>query len=245
MPLLVVALGASEAEALTLGEWDRLLARDRILFEVDGHPLRQRLEEAGIRSGLTDSELPADDEGVALIVEPHSPRIVELARAGAEISVGHIEAPDHLTAAHGAYVARRAASSMGALAAIMARLRGPDGCPWDAKQTHESLQKHLLEEAGEVVEAIEGGQTGAELEDELGDVLLQVAFHAQLAADEDRFDIQGVAEAIIAKLIRRHPHVFGDVSVEDADEVIRNWNAIKAAEKAGADPATALDPPTK
>lgn len=243
MPLLVVALGSEETGSLTMQEWDRLLARDCVLFESADHPLKQRLDDAGVETRLAGADLSATDENVALIAEPYSSRIVDLARSGAEVSVGPAVAPDDLTAAHGAYVARRAAASLGALAAVMARLRGPDGCPWDAKQTHATLQKHLLEEAGEVVEAIEAGQTGAELEDELGDVLLQVAFHAQLAADEDRFDIHGVAEAIIAKLIRRHPHVFGDVDVEDADEVIRNWNAIKAAEKAGTDPAEALTPP--
>lgn len=239
MPFLVVAIGAGEASHLTLGEWDSLRACSEVLFENPGHPLAERLEADGVR--VAPLGVDPVTEGTGVVVDPDSDRLVEWAKAGAHVLVGPLATPDDLTAAHGAYVARRAAASFGTLAAIMARLRGPDGCPWDAKQTHETLKKHLIEEAGEVVEAIEAGTTGAELEDELGDVLLQVAFHAQLAADEDRFDLEGVVEAIQAKLIRRHPHVFGDIEVTDADEVIRNWHAIKAAEKAGTDPALALE----
>ncbi|MDQ4125873.1 MAG: MazG family protein, partial [Actinomycetota bacterium] len=117
------------------------------------------------------------------------------------------------------------------LALVMARLRGPDGCPWDAEQTHESLRVHLLEEAHEVLEAIDAGATGAELEEELGDLLLQVFFHAQLASEDDRFDVAGVADRLVAKLLHRHPHVFGDVVVAGAAEVVSNWEAIKAKEK--------------
>jgi XTP/dITP diphosphohydrolase len=113
----------------------------------------------------------------------------------------------------------------------MARLRSSDGCPWDREQSHASLVPHLLEEAGEVLEAIQAGEVGEALEDELGDVLLQVVFHAQLAADDGRFDIEGVGNAIVAKLVRRHPHVFSDTIVAGADDVIRNWDAIKATEK--------------
>ena len=126
---------------------------------------------------------------------------------------------------------RRASVSLGALTEVMARLRGPDGCPWDAEQTHESLRVHLLEEAYEVLEAIDKGLTGAELQEELGDLLLQVMFHAQMAADDSRFDIADVADEIVEKLIRRHPHVFGDVTVEDSSEVVRNWETIKKQEK--------------
>jgi MazG family protein len=145
-------------------------------------------------------------------------------------------APDALTAARGAYLNRRAAASLTSLALVMARLRGPGGCPWDAEQTHASLQVHLLEEAHEVIEAIDAGMTGSELEEELGDVLLQVAFHSQMAADDGRFDLASVAEGIVAKLIRRHPHVFGDVAVEDSAEVLRNWEKIKSDEKVREDP---------
>jgi XTP/dITP diphosphohydrolase len=107
-------------------------------------------------------------------------------------------------------------------------------CPWDARQTHESLAPHLLEECYEALEALEGGEEAA-LRDELGDVLLQVVFHARIAAeraDGTGFTIDDVAAGIVAKLIRRHPHVFGDTHVSGPDEVKRNWDKIKAAERA-------------
>ena len=113
------------------------------------------------------------------------------------------------------------------------------GCPWDAKQTHESLAPYLLEECYEALEALEGGEPAA-LRDELGDVLLQVVFHARVAAertDGTGFTIDDVADGIVEKLIRRHPHVFGDVQVSGAEDVKRNWDAIKAAERGGRDGA--------
>jgi MazG family protein len=137
-----------------------------------------------------------------------------------------------LTAAHGAYLVRRAESSLGALALVMARLRSSDGCPWDREQTHESLQPHLVEETYEVIDAIERNAIETDLAEELGDVLLQVAFHSQLAADDGRFDLADVADHIVAKLVRRHPHVFGETVVADAAEVVRNWETIKREEKA-------------
>jgi len=115
------------------------------------------------------------------------------------------------------------------LVAVMHRLRGPDGCPWDREQTHRSLGRHLLEEAHETLEAIDEGDP-ARLRDELGDVLLQVVFHAEIASQEGAFDVDDVAEAIVAKLVRRHPHVFGDVEVDSAAEVLVNWEQIKKAE---------------
>ena len=140
-------------------------------------------------------------------------------------------APDALSAAHGAPVLRRAAGSLGALAAVMARLRSEDGCPWDREQTHRSLVVHLLEEAYEVADTIESGGPDADLMEELGDLLLQVAFHSRLAEQDGRFDLAQVADAIVAKLVLRHPHVFGDVEVNGAGDVLRNWEAIKATEK--------------
>ena len=125
------------------------------------------------------------------------------------------------------------------LVAVMDTLRA--SCPWDARQTHESLAPHLLEESYEALDALESGDLAA-LQDELGDVLLQVVFHARIAAertDATRFTIDDVAEGIVAKLIRRHPHVFGDVTVSGPDEVKANWDAIKAAERAEAGEAEA------
>jgi MazG family protein len=116
------------------------------------------------------------------------------------------------------------------LVRVMARLRGPDGCPWDAEQTHETLVKYLLDETYELLEAIEAGAPD-DIAEELGDLLLQVVFHAQMAADAGTFDIDDVAGRLVAKLVNRHPHVFGDVEVEGATEVVANWETIKDHEK--------------
>ncbi len=128
------------------------------------------------------------------------------------------------------------------LVKVMARLRGPGGCPWDREQDHRSLARHLLEETHEVLEAIDAGD-GDRLREELGDVLLQVVFHAQMAADAGAWDVDDVAEGIVRKLIRRHPHVFGDAEVSGAEEVLVNWERIKADEK-GAKPIEDDIPPT-
>jgi MazG family protein len=120
-----------------------------------------------------------------------------------------------------------------ALPAISARLRAPDGCPWDREQTHESLRRHLLEETYEVYDALGEGATAA-LAGELGDLLLQIVLHAQLAAEEGVFDLTDVYEAIGSKIVRRHPHVFGDAQVETAGDVNRQWEQIKKAERAAA-----------
>jgi tetrapyrrole methylase family protein / MazG family protein len=112
------------------------------------------------------------------------------------------------------------------LIAIMARLRAKDGCPWDIEQTHKSLRQHLLEEAYEVIEAIDLDDS-EHLKGELGDLLLQVVFHAQMASEEDRFSIDDVVDAINEKLIRRHPHVFGDTKIETSAEQTIAWEKTK------------------
>ncbi|MBA2756783.1 MAG: nucleoside triphosphate pyrophosphohydrolase [Chloroflexi bacterium] len=114
---------------------------------------------------------------------------------------------------------------------ISARLRRPDGCPWDREQTHESLRSHLLEEAYEVYDALEAGATPA-LAGELGDLWLQVVLHAQLAAEAGAFDLADVQAAITTKILRRHPHVFGDAEAATAADVNRQWERIKADERA-------------
>jgi tetrapyrrole methylase family protein/MazG family protein len=116
------------------------------------------------------------------------------------------------------------------LVRIMAVLRAPDGCPWDREQTHMTLRRHLVEEAYEAVAAIETGDDD-EIRDELGDILLQVAFHAQIASEEGRFDIDDVADAIVAKLRRRHPHIFADAIAETPADVMTRWDEIKRTEK--------------
>ena len=113
---------------------------------------------------------------------------------------------------------------------IVARLRAPDGCPWDREQTHASLRGALLEETYELVEAIDLADD-TNLREELGDLLLHVVMHAQMASERGAFEFDAVATEICEKLIRRHPHVFGDVSAADSDEVLRQWEQIKRAEK--------------
>ncbi len=115
---------------------------------------------------------------------------------------------------------------------VMARLRGPDGCPWDREQDHESIKLNSVEEVYELVDAIESGNDEEMLE-ELGDLLLQVVFHAQMAEERGSFNFDQIVKTITDKLIRRHPHVFGDVVVQDVDGVWNQWEAIKLKEKIG------------
>jgi XTP/dITP diphosphohydrolase len=123
-------------------------------------------------------------------------------------------------------------SQLEKLREVMDRLRSPGGCPWDAEQTHESLLKYLLEESYEFIEAVETNDREA-MREELGDVLLQVFFHARMAQDHptDPFTVEDVAQVVAEKLVRRHPHVFGDVKVSGSEEVLENWEAQKALEK--------------
>ena len=125
------------------------------------------------------------------------------------------------------------------LVEIMARLRSSEGCPWDREQTHATLRRYAIEEAAELVDAIEDGQDSA-IVDELGDVLLQIVFHSQIASEQQRFDLQVVAQRCAEKLIRRHPHVFGDAKVADATGVLVQWDQIKRNEKGGETSASAL-----
>ena len=115
---------------------------------------------------------------------------------------------------------------------IMARLRAPDGCPWDREQDHKSLRWHAVEEVYELLDAIDSGDDH-EMEEELGDLLLQVVFHCQLAQERGAFNFERVARHISDKLLRRHPHVFGNIKVKDVDQVWANWEKIKRAEKHG------------
>src|SRR2546425_11832740 len=116
------------------------------------------------------------------------------------------------------------------LVAVQARLRAPNGCPWDREQTHQSLRTYLLEEAYEVLEALESGND-ARFAEEMGDLLLQIIFHSQIAREEGRFTDAEVIREIHDKMIRRHPHVFGEARVKDSREVLRNWEQIKAEER--------------
>jgi tetrapyrrole methylase family protein / MazG family protein len=144
----------------------------------------------------------------------------EISLLAADWLVPALDAIDNLASPHG-------------MAAISARLRAPDGCPWDRRQTHLTLRPYLLEEAYETVDAIEHG-TPADLAEELGDLLLQVILHAQFAAEAGAFDLTDVYRSITAKIVRRHPHVFGEVEAAEVEQVMANWETIKAEERTAA-----------
>jgi XTP/dITP diphosphohydrolase len=127
---------------------------------------------------------------------------------------------------------KKSKSAMQDLLAIMAALRSPEGCPWDKEQTHQSLRFHAVEEVYELIDAIEGADDHEMLE-ELGDLLLQVVFHCQLAQERSAFDFEGVARTMVEKLLRRHPHVFGNADAKTVDAVWAQWDQIKKAEKKG------------
>jgi MazG family protein len=158
------------------------------------------------------------------------PRRVPLPRVRAAIEARWIVLPS---------LGDRSAGGLEGLIQVVDRLLGPDGCPWDQAQTHDSLKGCLIEEAYEVIEAIEGGDVDR-LVEELGDLLLQPVMHAQIAAKDGRWDIEDVARAVTGKLVRRHPHVFGGGDASDADDVLRRWDEIKARER-GTGPKSALD----
>jgi uncharacterized protein YabN with tetrapyrrole methylase and pyrophosphatase domain len=124
------------------------------------------------------------------------------------------------------------ADAINELLRIMARLRAPNGCPWDREQSHRTLRRHAIEEVYELIDAIEAGDDH-EMAEELGDLLLQVVFHCQMAKERMAFDFETVCRMIVDKLVRRHPHVFGTTKVKDVDEVWANWEKIKHAEKKG------------
>ncbi len=151
-------------------------------------------------------------------------------------AVDHDAFADHLTSLYVPAIPPESLQSLRApesLRYIIARLRGPNGCPWDREQTHASLKRYVLEEAAEVADAIdEFGDDPMHLAEELGDLLLQIALHTEIAQEEEVFNQGDVFEAITAKMIRRHPHVFGEVTVSGAEQVVQNWEVIKRAERA-------------
>jgi uncharacterized protein YabN with tetrapyrrole methylase and pyrophosphatase domain len=238
---------------LTLQAWDALRGAARVLAPPD-HPQHAALVAAGIDVDL----LPAPEGELAS-------RLAEATVAAGSHDVVWLTAPPAHPGADGGESALQAGlegagvpteilrgsvdrpgSRLLDLVTTMTVLR--EQCPWDAKQTHASLAPHLLEEPYEALEALENGDHGA-FREELGDVLLQVLFHAEVASERDDgsgWDIDDVADGIVAKLVRRHPHVFADVSVTGADDVALNWDEIKKAERAqrgSGDPAqvSALD----
>ncbi len=210
---------------------------------VDGH--RFATEAAGQRAPLLVVQCDSLSvlSAVKLAVEEPPSRATVLQRLGlpdesvVEVPWPDLDrsvAPDHLTSLWLPDLAGPVAGELVRLAELVRTLRAE--CPWDRQQTHRSLTRHLLEETYEVLEAIEGldeasGRGYAELEDELGDLLFQVVFHATLGAEAGQFGLADVARRVHDKLVRRHPHVFADVEVSGADDVVRNWEQIKRAER--------------
>ena len=212
---MLIVLATSPRVAPGLLSWPawQALRSASAVFAPAGHPQRPALEETGIACQVAEGmPLDADVDGdVVWLPEPGDSRPVP---PGAKLLHGSADLP-------GAHLLD--------LVATMDRLRVE--CPWDARQTHQSLAPHLLEEPYEALDALESGDEQA-FREELGDVLLQVVFHARVAAERsDGYTIDDVADGIVAKLVRRHPHVFADVTVSGADEVHRNWDAIKREEK--------------
>ena len=245
--VLLVTSPRVAAGALTWDAWQALRAGPVFTRDQD-HPHRMAIEAAGVAVEAVDPEQPAiaiarmlrataRDEGVATWLAGVTGD-ADVARALGEVATQSADAGDPLEVelVHGNWDLPGA--RLLDVVATMDRLRSPGGCPWDAKQTHDSLAPYLLEEAYEAFQAIEDNDNEA-LREELGDVLLQVAFHARLAEENDpdeRWTVDDVAGDLVDKLVRRHPHVFGDRSVSGADEVQANWDVIKAEEKGGASP---------
>jgi tetrapyrrole methylase family protein/MazG family protein len=232
---LLERAGIDPAEGLQLVALDRIAARP-----VDPGMSLLVLPPVGASPGRDDryAALPGrhayGSDGIALLRRFYPPDHPVLRPAG-ETTVGEASAD---TFAAGAVLlpalepAANPASAYG-LAWLVHRLRQPDGCPWDREQDHRTLKPFLLEETYEVYDALDAGST-PELAEELGDLLLQIVLHAQYAAEDGVFDLSDVQRAVTTKIIRRHPHVFGDVTAETAGEVMRNWEQLKAAERAAA-----------
>ncbi|HUY51402.1 MAG TPA: MazG family protein [Streptosporangiaceae bacterium] len=270
--VLLVTTPTVRPGLLTWQAWQELSSASRVLAGSAGHPLLPALDEAGIGWELLPGAAPAAPAGPAEVAEtarllaaaaadlpgtvvwlcahePPGAHQPDSARAGARQPAGAGRGPAALARALGApaEIIHGSAALPGGelltLVSVMDTLRR--SCPWDAKQTHESLAPYLIEESYEALDALESGDRAA-LREELGDVLLQVAFHARVAAeraDETGFTVDDVADGIVTKLVRRHPHVFADVAVSGAEDVKRNWDAIKAAERESAtgSPGSALD----
>lgn len=238
----LILLCTSRRVAPGLLSWPawQALREGEVLAGTAEHPQLPSIRDAGIPVHILTAESDTERARVLLDRAGAGHCIVWLADAdgdavltrvlGGAVSEEREGAPE-IEVLHGSYDLPGA--RLLDLVATMDRLRSPGGCPWDREQTHVSLAPHLLEEAYEVVETVETGDLVA-LPEELGDVLLQVAFHSRVAAeraDGTGFTVDDVAREIVDKLVRRHPHVFGDVEVSGADEVKANWDEIKAAER--------------
>jgi XTP/dITP diphosphohydrolase len=227
---------------LSRDAWAALADADAVLVGTPDHPQAAALRESGVE--VREVEVPAGEDAAAvhartLLAESLDGTVVWLLDPGEDdLAAAVLERAGELATDELPEVVLLPGSwdLPGArlldLVAVMDRLRSPGGCPWDARQTHESLVEYLVEEAYETVEAIERGDDD-ELREELGDLLLQVAFHARIAEerDEDPWSIDDVAQGIVAKLVTRHPHVFGDADARTAEQVETAWAELKKAEK--------------
>lgn len=244
---LLVTSPRTPAGVLTRDAWRALDTAGLVLAADADHPTPAAIAGSGVAVEISDpSSMPllgrslaeaAADRHVVWIVSPDGDPGLTDALA-AELTRAADPAPVEMLVGSWDLPGARLADAVN----VMDVLRSPGGCPWDAKQTHESLAKYLLEEAHETVEAIDNGDRD-HLREELGDVLLQVLFHARVAADDpdDPWDIDDVAGGLVDKLLRRHPHVFGDGDASTPEEVEASWEQIKAAEKADrAESATPL-----
>lgn len=221
------------AGLLTAPAWD--LVRSAPVYAGADSPQTEALRAAGVRLDVLDGE-PA--ERAAALLSADAGTVVWLAAPDGDLPLARALSHRLVDAAHPPTVEAEygswdpPGSRLLDAVAVMDTLR--TGCPWDGEQTHATLAPYLLEEAYETYDAISSGDL-THLQEELGDVLFQVVFHARVAEDgptDDRFDVDDVAAGLVDKLVRRHPHVFGDTTVADADEVNRNWEQIKQAEKA-------------
>jgi tetrapyrrole methylase family protein/MazG family protein len=231
--------GLDPAAGLQIASPERLagtpLEPSRPLLLVPLAILRPGPSTDGAADQLPGRHAPSDSDALTLLRRLYPAGhyvgrigLVEATTVG-ELDAGALAGPLYL----GPVAPERALASPWALPWIAHRLRQPDGCPWDREQTHASLKKHLLEEAYEVYDALDGGAT-PELAGELGDLYLQIVLHAQLAAEAGAFDLTDVQEGIGRKIVRRHPHVFGDARVATAGDVNRQWEQIKRAEREAA-----------
>ena len=252
MTRLVLVDTADELPGLLpLHAWSAIMSSDLVLVGAADHPFLPHLDMAELRYEV----VAEPDEGKALSRADLLSGVSPADKARAESVVDRAKAEGEVVYLFGKSDYEAFTRTMGMeaarsgvevevvyfgvrppgtrtleLAAVMERLRGPEGCPWDREQEHATLARYAVEEVYELLEAIEAGEPDA-IREELGDVLLQVVFHAQIAAEAGQFTIDDVAGGIVEKLVRRHPHVFGDTTVADAAEVSANWETLKAAEK--------------
>ena len=257
MPRLVLVDTADELPGLLpLHAWSALMSSDVVLVGSADHPLLAHLDLADLhyevvtatdrtaalsRADLLSGMTPAEKAKAEAIIDrarAAGEAVYLFGRGDEEVftrTLGMEAARASLEVEVVYFSVKPKGARLLELVSVMDRLRDPGGCPWDREQDHRSLARYAIEEVYELIEAIEAGDRDA-IREELGDVLLQVLFHARVAedegtADEPGFSIDDVADAIGAKLVARHPHVFADVTVADADEVVANWETLKAAEK--------------